>query len=285
MHILVFALFYFIAFNSSVKWHERYNLDPPPSTTTGGSNTKSSTGNSNADAITALEQALQEYDEMFRGDGYADTDETTGGYFDEDQQQEYYSYYERDNGYEADLHASIGALLLDRSDDGPGDTIGAVTHLLEAERLYRLTGESDNVNMASVKFTLAALHLQNGEYRESGRLHGEALAIFRKVQGDGEDLMDGATTTSGLGLEEITAMLLQIQQKQQPNSQQQKQQPAADARRQDTVTESSQSYPEEEQPHKGVGAKTVQIQSGPASMWIDIEGFLSQNDTTLKDEL
>ena len=283
--LLVTYLILHSVFVLQVKWHERYNLDPPLSMATSGSSTRSSTS-SNADAIATMEQALQEYDEMFRGDGYAE-------YFDEDQQEEY--YYERDTGYEADLHASIGALLL----DSPGDSIGAATHLLEAERLYRLTGESDNVNMASVKFSLATLHLLNGEYRESGRLHGEALVIFRQFQDNDENPKDGGASSSGLGLEEITAMLQKVQQKEQrqPNNQQQKQ-PAADANQQDDVdcrerhrtttdTESSQSSPEQEkEPHnKDGGAKTVQVKSGPASLWIDIDGYLHQNDTTPRDEL
>jgi len=220
----------------AVEWYERYNLESPA---VGGLEFFQS-GDENP--VEAFEMALQQYKEIFSDEGAIYDEE---GYFDEATGE---TYYEKDDGYEADLHASIGALYM-----GGDDHILAVSHLLEAIRLYDLAGEPDGQNMASAKFNLAALRLRNGEYRESARLHGEALDIFHRIIGDGEGAAGG-----GLGLDEIHNLL----QKRRKEQQQQ--------------TDAFETTPTRPDPK----AKNSRGQA----MLIDIDNFLHQNDS-LKEEL
>jgi len=227
------------------------------------------------DPVEAFEQALQQYREMFSTE---DATYDEDGYFDEATGE---TYYEKDDGYEADLHASIGAMLMARGFD---DHILAATHLLEAVRLYDLAGEPDGQNMASAKFNLAALHLRNRDYRESARVYGEALDLFRKLNGDNVDPMGGGFGFGGvLGLEELTKQLLQ--------------QRGAEAAEDSTVSDSGDNREPDadgETPQRPIASASEPVDandniekasssSGPA-MLIDLTGFLHQNDT-LKDEL
>ena len=256
-----------------------YELDAPLSPTDVGG-VGGAMDDSSKEAIAEMEQALQQYRDMISADetdtaAYGDT-----GYFHDGGPQ---YYYQRDDGYEGDLHASLGALLL-----ADGDAVLAAVHLMEAVRLYEFAGDVDGQNMASVKFNLSALYLQNGEYRESARLHGEALDLFRQFHGEGADLL-GAM--GQLGLDEITEML-QRQQQQQQQQQQQEQQKGSpltnenthdkydDLGKDDTTTEATE-------PAKGLkaqGANTVQFASGRTNMLIDVDGYLQQNNTR-RDEL
>jgi hypothetical protein len=65
-----------------------------------------------------------------------------------------------------------------------GDVYTAISHLQQASLLYERSDEKeDEANVADVKFTLAALHFRNGDYRASIQLHGQALDVYSRFGG------------------------------------------------------------------------------------------------------
>jgi hypothetical protein len=155
---------------AKVEWNEKYNLDPPVDPLTAAD----LDGNTAA-MLTEHEKNLEEYLKMFDGDTGAMLD---GGY-DEDTGEEY--DYEKDDGYEGDLHLSLGSLYMALGGD---NSALAASHLEQAVRLYELSGEREGDNTATAKFNLAILHLRSGDYRASARWHGEALDGFLAVTGE-----------------------------------------------------------------------------------------------------
>lgn len=251
----------FVSFVFAVEWYEKYRLDPPadPPMDAAADLMEGDT----AEMVAEYERILLEYLEMFADDTAAAAmdgflDETTGE-----------TYYEKDDGYEGDLHMSIGSLYMARSDNS--ESIQAASHLEQAVRLYELSGEVQSQNMATVKFNLSILHLRNGDYPMSARLHGEALDIFRAVIGDGVNPM-------AMGDEELNSLLLMQQEQEESYFQ-------ATRTSKTTTTTSPQT--------KGSKAPSVQATKtagggggggGPPTILVDVQRFLSQNDS-LREEL
>lgn len=264
----------------AVEWNEKYRLDPPADDSSFADEFEGET----SELMAEYEEILEEYQEMFAADGRSAME----GFFDEMSGE---TYYEKDDGYEGDLHMSLGALYMSRSDNS--ESIQAASHLEQAIRLYELSGEAQSQNMASAKFDLSILHLRNGEYRMSARRHGEALDIFRTVMGDDDGSVGGS-------VEELNSFLPQRELPQQIQPQQQDSSsssskagsatgPAASRQRQRSTTNKGTAMDRDHASRQNrlsmVEANKIDATGkGGPTIVVDVHRFLSQNDS-YKDEL
>jgi tetratricopeptide (TPR) repeat protein len=244
-----------------VEWNVKYDLDPPAVDQSaadfmGG-------GDSTDDMVAEYERVLQEYLEMFADDTVGGMD----GFFDEASGE---TYYEKDDGYEGDLHTSIATLYMARGDNS--ENILAASHLEQAVRLYELSGEQDGQNMATAKFNLSILHARNGDYLASAQLHSEALDIFRAVVGEGVNPM-------GMGVDELSTLLEQQQQEQ--NSAYQNQHFTTS--KTTTTSSSTATSQATKKTAPSMQAANTANDAGPTIL-VDVQRFLSQNDS-LREEL
>ena len=135
--------------------------------------------------IQTYEQALEEYHSMFK-DGVDSSDpvvsDSNGFYRSGDADFGDQEFYERNDGYEGDLHNTLGALYLNA-----GDIDQAALHLQQALRLYLNAGEGQDATTASTHTQLAALYFQQGEYKSSAEQHRLASEIYQKILTPGEN--------------------------------------------------------------------------------------------------
>jgi tetratricopeptide (TPR) repeat protein len=129
---------------------------------------------------------LQEYRQMVRGGGGGRMSQTPSkntmyqqGNNIYDQDEEEY-YYQKDDGYEGDLLASLGAIYLSR-----GDASRALAHLEQAVQLYHKKHEDRDRSMADVKLNLAMAYYRLRRFDDSQRVQFEGLDIYRELYGDG----------------------------------------------------------------------------------------------------
>jgi tetratricopeptide (TPR) repeat protein len=237
----------FCFFPNVVAWNELYNIEQPPEESLILEGFGDAT-----DAIEEYERVLHEYEEL-RGGGADDgmgggqfVDEITGEILD------------RDDGYEGDLHSGLGSLYMAK-----GDYVLAASHLTEAVRLYELSGEQQERSMADAKFNLSILHLRNGAYMESANLYSEALDIYEAVTVEGENPLDGMDAS-----ELLTAL-----QEQFPAFSQA-------AEQKETTPQ-----PEGNGARVGPAAGDDSTKDGPPAMVLDVNAFLQQNQSSIKDEL
>lgn len=106
---------------------------------------------------------------------------------------------DKDNGYEGDLHASLGSLYMSKN-----DSVNAIIHLKQAKLLYTLSGEHSEITMANVKLNLATLYLNLGDYLLSTQEYQEALDIYQSKYGDGINPLSKSTKFRGKSKESIT---------------------------------------------------------------------------------
>lgn len=140
--------------------------------------------------LTEYERLLNEYESMFgensmdggAGGGKVVLDD--GGFFDDIHEDSYIAQPFKDEGYEGDLHASLGSLYMSKN-----DYIAASSHYMQALRLYELNGEQNERSMADVKFNLAALYLHLHDFTSSSSEYTEALDIYYQILGDNVNLM------------------------------------------------------------------------------------------------
>jgi tetratricopeptide (TPR) repeat protein len=130
------------------------------------------------ETLQAYEQALEDYHEMINNpQDNGPMDEVAGETV----------LYEKDDGYEGDLHTTLGSLYL-----SAGDHVTAESHLLQSIRLYALSGEQSERSTADTKFNLAAIYFQKGDYLSSAELRRGALDIYRDTVGEGVNpMLDG----------------------------------------------------------------------------------------------
>jgi tetratricopeptide (TPR) repeat protein len=89
--------------------------------------------------------------------------------------------YESDDLYEADLHATIGAIQLSN-----GQVELAMTSLVKAIDLYEVH-KGEEYAIADVKLNMGMALFRLREFDESARLHEEALELFRETVGEGKN--------------------------------------------------------------------------------------------------
>lgn len=223
--------------------------------------------------LAGYEQRLQEYLEAFDGDTSGMLED---GY--DEMLDELYEYNEKDDGYEGDLHLSIGALYMAQGGD---NNLFAASHLEQAVRLYELSGERDGENTATAKFNLSILHLRGGDYRASAQLHGEALDIFRSVNEENVSL------TGLLGVNELRTLMIQHPQRQESSRNDDQPSPSTKAKAASPATQTTTTTTRES--HSSIKETKPSLQAaadhsdGP-SILIDVNSFLNQNNS-LKEEL
>ena len=169
-----------IRYQEAMQWYSDYNLVPPKETVL---ITESD------ELLQETEAKLEEYQASLYGgrkiqipDDYRKPDEPL---------------YEPDNLFEADLHATIGALQLSN-----GQVELAITSFVKALDLYEAHSGEERA-IADVKLNMCMALFRLREFDESARLHGEALELFREVVGEGKNpLVDFvASTDSGADVE------------------------------------------------------------------------------------
>jgi tetratricopeptide (TPR) repeat protein len=91
-------------------------------------------------------------------------------------------YLGKDDLYEGDIHMSLGSLFLAK-----GDLVSAGSHLSQSIKLYELSGEEEDRNLADAKFNMSVLKYRTGDYALSREFYDSALDIYRDVVGAGID--------------------------------------------------------------------------------------------------
>eukprot|EP00977_Amphora_coffeiformis_P005203 scaffold1115_cov165-Amphora_coffeaeformis.AAC.3 len=162
-------------YKRSMGWFRRHNVAPPqPPPPDGLANNEEQNA-----MILTYEQGLEEYHAMF-ADGVDSSDpvvsDTNGFYSGGDADYGSQTFYQRDDGYEGDLHNTLGALYLNS-----GDYDQAAMHLQQALRLYLKAGEAQDTTTATAHTQLALLYFQQGEYDASMEQHRLAVEIFKKI--------------------------------------------------------------------------------------------------------
>lgn len=88
--------------------------------------------------------------------------------------------YAKDDGYEADLLASLGTMYLSLGDEQ------AVSYLEEARDLYSgLKEDRESAGMADLLINLAMAYYRNYEFEKSKETQWQALDLYQKMFGDG----------------------------------------------------------------------------------------------------
>lgn len=153
-------------YRQALEWHDQHNIGVAPM-----QNVLQDDG---GDTLQQHVDALQHYRSMVEG-GTGSKEVKLEGLNDG---SDY--YYQRDDGYEGDLHAALGALYL--SND---DVDKAMAYLENAISLYRTNDDSNSRRMADTKTNLAFALFRARQFQESIRVHTEALEVYRELYGDG----------------------------------------------------------------------------------------------------
>jgi hypothetical protein len=176
---------------NTVQLYEQYHLDPPfndplllhsPSMIENNGDRPISKN----DLLIQYERSLEEYYALFSdydfeqqhsvffNDDILSVDESNGS-------NNY--YYDKDDGYEADLHVLIGTLYMesDNQSSGQNSISLASNHFEQAVRLYDISGEVHSTNMALAKYNLFLLHLRDGDYRTASSLYNDAIDTLRMI--------------------------------------------------------------------------------------------------------
>jgi tetratricopeptide (TPR) repeat protein len=126
-------------------------------------------------ALQEYTHALKEYREMLQSANGQPKQKKFSIY----QEDEEY-YVDADDGYEGDLHASIGGMYLQS-----GKAEYGIGHLEQAVRLYKTKGEGAERPTADVKLNLAMAYYRVRRFTDSQREQFEALDIYRALYKDG----------------------------------------------------------------------------------------------------
>jgi tetratricopeptide (TPR) repeat protein len=122
------------------------------------------------ETLNLYETTLEQYHNMLNGVGPGIQIPDDGGML-----------YEPDELFEADIHATLGAIRLARD-----EAVLAMDHFQAAVTLYE-GYNADDAAIADVKINMALALLRLEEYEESARVHEEALDIYRKTIGEGKN--------------------------------------------------------------------------------------------------
>jgi tetratricopeptide (TPR) repeat protein len=151
-------------YQEAMKWYSAYNLVPPQE----------------AVLITESDELLQEMEaklDEYRAALYGGR----GIQIPDDYRKPNEPLYESDDLYEADLHATIGAIQLSN-----GQVELAMTSLVKAIDLYEVH-KGEEYAIADVKLNMGMALFRLREFDESARLHEEALELFRDTVGEGKN--------------------------------------------------------------------------------------------------
>jgi tetratricopeptide (TPR) repeat protein len=160
------------SYKSAMLWYQQHNLSPhkqkQQQETVLPTDTINTDNDAIAESIQQYEAMLEEYQELFSRDG-ADLNIDHGD-----------GVYQRDEGYEADLHNALGAMYM-----STGDFTMAQVHVDQAISLYSIQGEGQETYFADVLYNQALLLFQQGEFLKSLEAYHEALELYRQLLGEG----------------------------------------------------------------------------------------------------
>jgi tetratricopeptide (TPR) repeat protein len=162
-------------YKESVDMYKRYNLVMPPLDNPLVQGGEDAFG----DSIEDLEQALQEYAELFT-DGVTSTETYTS--LNEAVSDEPGVVYDKSDVYEGDLHSNLGMLYFAK-----GDVMLASTHLQRALQLYGMAGEAETQMAADIHLSMATVHLYNENFAESVNSYMTAIDIYRRTVEEGQN--------------------------------------------------------------------------------------------------
>jgi hypothetical protein len=271
-----------------VQFHEQYRLDPPfidplqlhSSTTTEDMiRTENDIDHpiSKNDFLIQYERLLEEYYALFVDSDLEQqrTVPSNDDIFDMDASNDNY-YYDTDDGYEADLHVSIGTLYMElhTTPSSSSSTISQATnHFEQAVRLYQASGEVHSTNMALAKYNLFLLHLRDGDYRTASLRYNDAVDALRTI-----DVTTEHPDSSIFIIEMMTVW-------KQGYRNVRKQQPYKSTQRHNDPKESQSSINAETSTRDYKIVKSTKDSSNTgSSLYVDVQHFLSQNYTS-RDEL
>ena len=133
-----------------------------------------------SESIQQYEDALEEYQELFANEadynhmGHGAREMGNDGL-----------HYQRDDGYEADLHNALATLYMTN-----GDFTMAQIHLEQAVQLYSISGERQENYFADVLLNQATLAFRQGHFEKSAESYKEAVAMYEKHHAnEGTNLM------------------------------------------------------------------------------------------------
>ena len=273
-----------------MQYHEEYQLDPPSvDPLSHGSTTiideilimdDSDTPISRKDLLVQYEQLLEEYYTLI-----ADSDLQQHSLHDDqmllmDESNRY--YYEKDDSYEADIHVSMGTLYMEEFDTviSTSSLTHAMIHFEQAERLYEMSGDVDSsTNMALAKYNLFLLHLRDGNYRMAARRYNDAIDMFRKIESHATDVNNsfkGATLFTG-----NSNLQQHRSNRNQEPYQSSKQQHSTSSKSEipTTRTESTTESAIDKEAKHDVESATLKKNKEKASIYVDLQHFLSQNQS------
>lgn len=191
------------SYRHAVAWYQMHDLPVVTSAATTATGTGSGVDNVNAvveESIKAYVHQLEEYRRLAHGGGGTlKTDGTDALYPPRADQEDALYYMERDDGYEGDLLATIGALYLSMvQDDGDGEASGrGILYLQQAIELYGRDDDNDAGGggalprqknrraSADAQFNLAVAYFRSRQFAQSQVAHFDALDAYRELYGDG----------------------------------------------------------------------------------------------------
>ena len=158
-------------YRQALEWHDQHNIPVYPIM-------ENANALHDGDTLQQHIDALQDYRSMINGGTLNEKEVTLEG-LNNDANNDY--YYQRDDGYEGDLHLTLGTLYL--SND---DLEKAMTYFENAISLYQTSSDDANSHrMADAKTNLAMAFFRARQFQESIRLHTEALELYQTLYGDG----------------------------------------------------------------------------------------------------
>ena len=291
---------------STVQYHEEYQLDPPANDPImHGSTTivdeilvMDDTENpiSRKDLLANYEQLLEDYHTSVADINLEQQEHST---INDDQfllldESNGYSY-QKDDVYEADIHLSIGTLYMEEFGQGirTSRITQAMNHFEQAVRLYEMSGDVDStINMALAKYNVFLLHLHDGNYRVASRRFNEAIDGLRQVDAIATadaDIYDDYYNDPTL-VNEITNVQQQRNNKrnQQPyksSKQQRKTLVKATTASTDTSKASSMAGRSFHHERYEDDVESTTAMKGKPSIYVDLQHYLNQNESSVKEEL
>jgi tetratricopeptide (TPR) repeat protein len=156
----------------AMQWHTQHNIEVAP--------IYPIMEDQDDGALQEYVHALKEYREMLQSPNGQPKQKKSSIYYPKGNHEDEEYYADADDGYEGDLHASIGGLYLER-----GEAEHGMGHLEQAVRLYQTKGEGTERPTADVKLNLAMAYYRVRRFADSQRVQFEALDIYRELYKDG----------------------------------------------------------------------------------------------------
>jgi hypothetical protein len=203
-------------------------------------------------------------------------------------------YYEKDDIYEADIHLSIGTLYIKEFDKGTftsNSFTNAMTHLDQAVRLYEMssddTDHSITTNMTLAKYYLFLLHLRDGNYHFAAQRYNDAIDWLRKLDAlvlTDSDMFEDNDIDPNLFAEESILQHQPTKRNPQPFKSL-KQQQRKKTYESEKTTRISKMRRATNRGSNEVNVESASDTEEKPSIYIDLQHYLSQNQSALPKDL